>query len=143
MLFQKEVGDSVPTEQFLFIVGVWALALVPLATVFEPIVMPSGKQALALLANAVIGTAVSERAWLYGATKCGPTTATMALSLTIPFTAAFDLARGRLDGLHGAVGLVWSSGLLLICSGFVLSSTDESEPPPDDRRGIRAEADAS
>eukprot|EP00035_Acanthoeca_spectabilis_P008499 m.154860 g.154860 ORF g.154860 m.154860 type:complete len:352 (+) comp14388_c0_seq2:297-1352(+) len=140
VLYQKDVDKSVSTEDFLFVVGVWAAMLMPITTYFEPLVMPTSKQTLALLINAVVGTAISERAWLYGASKCGPTTATMALSLTIPFTAAVDFIRGRLDGIHGAVALAWVTGLVLICSGFVLSSTDNDtrrspSPPRPDRVG--------
>ena len=125
VLFQKDVGESIPTEEFLFVVGVWGVCLTPLALVFEPVVLPTAQQAVALVLNAVVGTAVSERAWLYGATRCGPTTATMALALTIPCTAAIDLARGRLSGLHGVAGLSWGAGLALICAGFVLASTSD------------------
>lgn len=131
VLFQKDVGESIPTEEFLFVVGVWGVCLTPVALVFEPVVLPTARQAIALTLNAVVGTAVSERAWLYGATRCGPTTATMALALTIPCTAAIDVARGRLSGLHGASGLSWGAGLALICAGFVLASTSEEDVDDD------------
>eukprot|EP00038_Savillea_parva_P015251 m.13495 g.13495 ORF g.13495 m.13495 type:complete len:339 (+) comp3050_c0_seq1:288-1304(+) len=129
VLYQKDVGNKASTEDFLFLVGVWSAALVPLAFLFEPAVIPSATQTMALVVNAVIGTAVSERAWLYGATQCGPTTATMALALTIPLTAAVDFARGRLDGLHGGAVVVWLGGLVLICLGFVIASTDDTPAP--------------
>eukprot|EP00040_Diaphanoeca_grandis_P006385 m.37219 g.37219 ORF g.37219 m.37219 type:complete len:319 (+) comp17602_c0_seq2:469-1425(+) len=117
LLFQKCVGEKISLSNFLTIVGLWAILLTPLLPLLETFQTPTMSQALMLFVNAVIGTAVSERLWLYGALHCGPTTATIALVLTIPLTAIVDFSRGRLV-MHG---INWVLGAVMIVGSFVLA----------------------
>lgn len=116
LLFQSAIGNRIDTPHFLTMVGCWGIVLWPLTAFIEPIKSPTALQMFFVVINGVIGTAISERLWLYGALRCGPTTASIALVLTIPLAAVVDLARGRLE----MKGPEWLVGATLIVAGFAL-----------------------
>eukprot|EP00041_Stephanoeca_diplocostata_P018624 m.391054 g.391054 ORF g.391054 m.391054 type:complete len:382 (-) comp21068_c0_seq6:214-1359(-) len=123
LLFQKAVGNDIPTENFMLLVGIWGILLLPLVPVVEPVSSPGLTGGTIIALNAIIGTAVSERLWLYGSLNCGPTVATLAMSVTIPISAIVDIVRGRLVVGGGR----WFVGALLITVGFLLASGSESD----------------
>lgn len=120
LLFQKMVGDKIDTPNFLTLVGAWGFVLFPVVGLLEEWQMPNMFQFVLLFANAVIGTCISERLWLYGALRCGPTAASVALVLTIPLAATVDLIRGRLE----MKGMEWFAGASMIILGFAVISKE-------------------
>lgn len=116
LLFGMMIGEAYDTEAFLAVVGTVSLFLLPLAS-FEQggFLIPNPRQFFLLSVNAVLGTALSQRLWLYGSLKCGGTTATLAMALAIPCAAVVDIGRGEV-----AIDAEWCLGAVLIGLSFFL-----------------------
>ena len=111
--FNRFVGDRIPLTTFLGMVGIVAVLLLGPVWALSGVPLPTRPQLAGLVFNAVLGTALSQLLWLYGAKRCGATAATLALALAIPVSAAIDILRGSLS-----MTPVWAVGALFIVAAF-------------------------
>ena len=120
---RARVPDAVIMPVFFGYVGLVVLVTgVPFLLLFhltdvEPFSLPSPYVLVFLSVNALIGTNVSDVLWARAVVLTSPVIATLALSLTIPFSMLSDsfLGGSTFSGLY-------ISGSLLVLSGFVLAN---------------------
>jgi len=89
--------DKLDVPMFFAFVGLfnfallWPIFFVLHYTQYEEFVLPDRNQLLAIIANGVVGTVMSELLWLFGCFYTSSLIATLAISLTIPLTMLADV----------------------------------------------------
>ena len=110
----------VSTPMFFGFVGalnallLWPVGLILSVAGVERFVMPSSEEALALVANGLVGTVLSDLLWLWSVLLTSPLITTVGISLTVPLAVTSDVV---LHGDRFAWQYLLGSGLVLL--GFV------------------------
>lgn len=110
----------VSTPMFFGFVGalnallLWPVGILLSLVGVERFVMPSSEEALALVANGLVGTVVSDLLWLWSVLLTSPLITTVGISLTVPLAVTSDVV---LHGDRFAWQYLLGSGLVLM--GFV------------------------
>jgi solute carrier family 35 protein F5 len=122
-----ETGEGgLPSHRLLGVLGalnaLLTLPLFPLLhfTGIERFHLPSLSLSLSLLANGLIGTALSDLLWMRAILLTSPLTGTLGLSLTIPLSLSLSLFAGL------SFSLSYYAGTLCVLLGFIVTASVEA-----------------
>ena len=110
---------------FFGFVGIINMVLLPPLGVIlnftqvEPFAFPSAKTFGFLMLNGLIGTVLSDYLWVLAVVWAGATTATVGISLAIPFQILADVAVG-----NARFNVLFILGALLVGVGFIFVNTN-------------------
>ncbi|CAG9800718.1 unnamed protein product [Chironomus riparius] len=127
---KNDTDEKIDIIEFFGFVGLWnTLLLWPLFIVLnfsqlESFEMPNKKQFLILFINGLIGTVISEALWLWGCFLTSSLIATVAITLTIPFSMILDVVlRNKVYPLNFYLGSI-PMFLSLIFIAFLMKYED-------------------